>query len=329
MQTLTDILDNLNRNTLALTSGYDFADNPEIKQIIEQEAEVFNEYLSTLKENNIDLHDEKNLKAVEKEAQRAEKSISLILDNQQKELEISQMSKMLLDISRKLDRVMVEQATQKANLSKIELGIKNSEAELIKKIEEPYKIPMVPKNDMREIYDFYQFRLNEILQNTYKYGAEYYRDIYGEKFYNELPAEWVEGDKDKSKGKTEKMLKSVYRVASYLILFVEDVDAWSWSSSKNAKLRDVDYVELMELDSINTILKNTGLGMLAEDFKRLYEDILCPENRIPIKIREAIKNYTYMPNVVMNKAFVARKKYINFPPLEAIIKDINNYQDKQ
>ena len=327
MQTLTDIIEELNKNVLALTSAYDYENNPETKQIVEQEASIFNEYLSTLQESGINLNDEKNLKAVEKEALRAEKSISLILDNQQKELEISQMSKILLDISRKLDRVMLEQATQKANLSKIELDVKNSEAELIKKIGEPYKIPIVPKKDMREIYDFYQFRLNEILQNVYKHGAEYYRDIYGEEFYDKLPCEWIKGDKDGSKGKRSEMLKIVYSVAAYLIYFVEDVDSWSWSNSKNAKLRDVDYAELTRLKTIHIVLGNSqSIETLGRDFKNLYEDVIYPEGRIPIKIREAMKNYTYKPSPVMKKAIVVGKKYRCILPLESIIKDIKNYQ---
>ena len=324
MQTVNAIVEELNNNVLALTSGYDLAGNPYIKKMVEQEAEIFNDYLYTLKECDIDLNDKKLLKNIEKEAQRTEKSIFLILDNQKKESEITLMSRMLLEISKKLDRVMIEQAAQKANLTKVELEVRNSEANLIKKIEEPYRVPIVPEGDMREIYDFYQFKLSEILQNLSRYGAEYYKNIYGEKFYDTLSTGWAKNDEKMRREKTEELTRAVYRAATHLILFVEDVETWTWSNSKNAKLRTVDYVELTKLENIHAILqRNKEHEGLKKEFRKVYDDVIRPQDKIPIKIKEAIKNHTYHSSVQLEKAYKARA---NLEKKEKLSDIINNYQ---
>ncbi len=124
--------------------------------------------------------------------------IEKIIDTAREPLDAKDMSLLMLNISRKLDNVLKNQANEKAKLSELEIKMKNNQADIFKNLTEA---PLVPPKDIRLIFDTLRLELKSIIDTLEKGGLGAFTERFGKDFLKSITLFDHETPADKTRDK--------------------------------------------------------------------------------------------------------------------------------
>jgi len=269
-----------------------------VETLLEDEHDIMNEELIAQIQSEVDDLKKSIIQTRESSEDISEESISItrmteaskdrindIVMQKKKPMDLQAMSLLMLNISRKLDKVMQQQADEKAKLTKIELLMKDIEADGISK---QYEAPLVPKKDVEFVFHAICKEFRGMLSTLETEGIEAFDAAYGKRFEKF----------SKPEVRTKKAITLIAKVSMKLINFVEDPNEWRDVYHTNIALReDMNFLELKKADYIATALNDSfNFGSTAFGSKiRSIVGIVADKAEIPILLQEALKKGLHPP----------------------------------